>query len=97
MFSFFLSIFLQLAGATALVLVMFHYLGNASNFFKFIAALSLFSFGVILASEAIGFLSQYPHSSAKLIVDIIFMIILPITPIVMLKWIKTHFKIERIK
>lgn len=97
MLSFFLSIFLQLAGATALVLVMFHYLGNASNFFKFIAALSLFSYGVILAGEAIGFLSQYPHSTAKLIVDIIFMIILPITPILMLKWIKTHFKIERIK
>lgn len=36
-------------------------------------------------------------SNAKLIADIIFMIILPITPIVMLKWIKTHFKIERIK
>ena len=97
MLNFFLSIFLQLAGATALVLVMFHYLGNASNFFKFIAALSLFSYGVLLASEVIGFLSQYPHSSAKLILDIIFMIILPITPILMLKWIKTHFKIERIK
>lgn len=60
-------------------------------------ALSLFSFGVILASEVITFLTQYPHSTAKLIVDIIFMIILPITLIVMLKWIKTHFKIERIK
>ena len=38
MLNFFLSIFLQLAGATALVLVMFHYLDSASNFFKFIAA-----------------------------------------------------------